>query len=133
MSCRQFIPAGLPRTITVDLTGKLPTGARRIRIVTNLQIYWDQALVDNGPDHPDSVRTTELPLSAATLAFRGYPQQVEGTTTPGDLTYYYGTASMTGPFEPPLYRISRRKAPSPRLASACHSLFLSHHQVPSGS
>ena len=42
-------PAGLPRTITVDLTGKLPPGTRRIRITTNLQIYWDQVLVDNGP------------------------------------------------------------------------------------
>ncbi len=41
-------PAGLPRTITVDLSGKLPPGTRRIRIRTNLQIYWDQALVDNG-------------------------------------------------------------------------------------
>ena len=91
-------PAGLPRTITVDLTGKLPTGARRIRIVTNLQIYWDQLLVDNGPDHSDSVRTTELLLSAATLGFRGYPQQVDGATTPGDLTYHYETASETGPF-----------------------------------
>ena len=43
-------PAGLPRTIVVDLTGKLPPGARRIRMTTNLQIYWDQVLVDNGPD-----------------------------------------------------------------------------------
>ncbi len=42
-------PAGLPRTITVDLTGKLPAGAQKIRITINLQIYWDQVLVDNGP------------------------------------------------------------------------------------
>src|SRR5581483_635311 len=31
-------PAGLPRTITVDLSGKLPAGTKRIRITTNLQI-----------------------------------------------------------------------------------------------
>ena len=43
-------PAGLPRTIVVDLTGKLPAGARRIRITTNLQIYWDRVRVDNGPE-----------------------------------------------------------------------------------
>ena len=41
-------PAGLPRTIVVDLTGKLPAGTRKIRISTNLQIYWDQILLDNG-------------------------------------------------------------------------------------
>ena len=40
-------PAGLPRTIVVDLTGKLPAESHRISLVTNLQIYWDQVLVDN--------------------------------------------------------------------------------------
>jgi tetratricopeptide (TPR) repeat protein len=90
-------PAGLPRTITVDLTGKLPAGTRRIRISTNLQIYWDQVLVDNGPEHDNQVRTTELPLAQATLGFRGYPRQVDGET-PGDLTYHYEQASTTGPF-----------------------------------
>ena len=43
-------PAGLPRTIVVDLTGKLPPGTRKIRITTNLQIYWDRVRVDNGPE-----------------------------------------------------------------------------------
>ncbi len=90
-------PAGLPRTIVVDLTGKLPEGTRRIRITTNLQIYWDQVLIDNGPDFPNRVRKTELPLASAQLAFRGYPQQLDGKT-PGDLTYNYNHISQTGPF-----------------------------------
>ena len=90
-------PAGLPRTIVVDLTGKLPAGARKIRITTNLQIYWDRARVDNGPDVADQVRRTEVPLAMAHLAFRGYPQQIEGKT-PGDLTYNYDRISATGPF-----------------------------------
>ncbi len=91
-------PAGLPRTIVVDLTGKLPTGVRRIRMTTNLQIYWDQVLVDNGPEASREARQTELPLGMAHLAFRGYPQQVEGAT-PGDLTYHYDRISATGPFQ----------------------------------
>ena len=90
-------PAGLPRTITVDLTDKLLAGARKIRITSNLQIYWDQVLVDNGPPRENDIRTTELPLAKATLGFRGYPRQVDGQN-PGDLTYYYGEASATGPF-----------------------------------
>ena len=89
-------PAGLPRTIVVDLTGKLPTGTRRIRIFSNLQIYWDQVLVDNGPDNR-TIHQTELPLASASLAFRGYPRQVDGTT-PGDLNYHYERVSQTGPF-----------------------------------
>jgi tetratricopeptide (TPR) repeat protein len=39
-------PAGAPRTMTADLTGKLPKGTRKIRITTNLQIYWDSLLID---------------------------------------------------------------------------------------
>jgi ASPIC and UnbV/FG-GAP-like repeat len=90
-------PAGLPRTITVDLTGKLSPGTRRLRIVTNLQIYWDQILVDNGPDRFGEIHPTESPLVLSTLKFRGYPQQIE-LKSPGDLTYRYDRISATGPF-----------------------------------
>ena len=38
-------PAGGARTMTADLTGKLPSGTRRVRIWTNLQIYWDNVLI----------------------------------------------------------------------------------------
>jgi tetratricopeptide (TPR) repeat protein len=89
-------PAGLERTIVVDLSGKLPDGARHIRLVTNLEIYWDQVLIDN---HAEAeTRTTEIPLSLATLHFRGYPKQMEGAS-PGDLDYDYDRVSLTGPFQ----------------------------------
>ncbi|HEY3973447.1 MAG TPA: FG-GAP-like repeat-containing protein [Candidatus Sulfotelmatobacter sp.] len=39
-------PAGGPRTMTADLTGKLPPGTRKIRMTTNLQVYWDSILID---------------------------------------------------------------------------------------
>jgi tetratricopeptide (TPR) repeat protein len=90
-------PAGLPRTIVTDLTGRVPLGARRIRITTNLQIYWDQILVSNEADQPGLVKETEVPLALASLGFRGYPRQIDGAT-PGDLTYHYNEASATGPF-----------------------------------
>ncbi len=91
------LEAGLPRTIVADLTGKLPEGTRRIRIKTNLQIYWDQILIDNGPDRGNQIRQTEMPLSLAKVAFHGYPEQIEGATH-GDLTYNYENVSATGPF-----------------------------------
>jgi Flp pilus assembly protein TadD len=91
-------PAGLQRTIVVDLSGKLPRGSHRIRIVTNLQIYWDQVLVDNGPDRTRAVHEMEVPLAHATLRFHGYPRQVEGAS-PGDLNYNYDEVSLTGPFQ----------------------------------
>ncbi len=89
-------PAGLERTIVVNLTGKLPAGAHRIRLVTNLEIYWDQVLVDQSSGA--QAETTELPLATATLHFRGYPKQIDGAS-PGDLDYDYDRVSLTGPFQ----------------------------------
>jgi hypothetical protein len=89
-------PAGLERTIVVDLTGKLPAGAHKIRLMTNLEIYWDQVLIDNHAD-ADS-KTTEVPLATATLHFRGYPKQID-LASPGDLDYNYDRVSLTGPFQ----------------------------------
>ncbi len=89
-------PAGLERTIVVDLTGKLPTGTRKIRLVSNLEIYWDQVLIDNNAEAQN--RTTEVPLALATERFRGYPTQIDGKS-PGDLDYDYDRVSLTGPFQ----------------------------------
>ncbi len=80
----------------MDLTGKLPPGTRRIRLMTNLQIYWDQVLIDQSEGA--QTRTTEVPLVSAALDFRGYPKQIEGTS-PGDLNYDYNLVSLSGPFQ----------------------------------
>jgi Tfp pilus assembly protein PilF len=90
-------PAGLERTIVVDLSGQLPSGAHRLRIVTNLQVYWDQVLIDNAPADPTRVHELEIPLAKATLRFHGYPKQIEGKSS-GDLNYNYDEVSLTGPF-----------------------------------
>jgi hypothetical protein len=89
-------PAGLQRTIVVDLSGKLPAGTRKIRLVSNLEIFWDQVLIDNSAEA--QTRTTDLPLTLATERFRGYPTQIEGKS-PGDLDYDYDRVSLTGPFQ----------------------------------
>ena len=89
-------PAGLERTIVVDLTGKIPAGVRRIRLMTNLEIFWDQVLVDQSSGA--EARTTEAPMAQATLHFRGYPKQIEGASS-GDLDYDYNRVSLTGPFQ----------------------------------
>ena len=89
-------PAGLERTIVVDLTGKLPAGAQRIRLMSNLEIFWDQVLIDQSSDA--EAHTAEVPLATATLHFRGYPRQIEGPS-PGDLDYDYDRVSLTGPFQ----------------------------------
>jgi tetratricopeptide (TPR) repeat protein len=89
-------PAGLERTIVVDLTRKLPAGTRRIRLMSNLEIYWDQVLIDNNAEA--ETRATEVPMVLATERFRGYPTQID-LKSPGDLDYDYDRVSLTGPFQ----------------------------------
>ncbi len=92
-------PAGLPRTIVVDLTGRLPQGATRIRITTDLQIYWDQVLIDDTPSKGD-VHIHALPLAGADLQFRGYPKAIAGAHS-GDIRYDYARVSKTAPYTRP--------------------------------
>jgi hypothetical protein len=89
-------PAGLARTMVTDLTGKLPPGTRRIRIVNNLKIYWDAIRIDQTSDPKDS-RVSEVPLAAAALEFLGYPREIR-LTPASDTTYSYSQRSMTGPY-----------------------------------
>ena len=90
-------PAGLLRTMVADLSGKLPPGTRRIRIWTNLKIYWDQVLIDTMPDGAIPVTRTEVPLVAASLSRRGYPREILGTPA-ADIRYDFNVVSQSGPY-----------------------------------
>jgi len=92
-------PAGGARTMTADLTGRLPMGTKRIRICTNLQIYWDNILVDRTPQET-LVRLTPVPLTRADLSFHGFPLKIEGQPA-GNVQYIYEKASPTGPYTRP--------------------------------
>jgi tetratricopeptide (TPR) repeat protein len=89
-------PAGLERTMITDLTGKLPPGTRRIRIVSNLKIYWDAIRIDQTPDVRE-IRAAEVPLRRASLEFLGYPREIR-LTPASDTTYSFTNRSMTGPY-----------------------------------
>jgi cytochrome c-type biogenesis protein CcmH/NrfG len=92
-------PAGGPRTMTADLTGKLPLGTQKIRITTNLQIYWDSILIDRAAQDA-GVRLTQVPLARADLGYHGYPLKIEGMP-PGNVQYIYEKVSATGPYTRP--------------------------------
>ena len=89
-------PAGLERTMVADLTGKLPAGMRRIRIVNNLKIYWDMVRIDQTAKVQD-VRVAQVPLAKAALDFVGYPRETRLKPT-SDTIYSYSHRSMTGPY-----------------------------------
>jgi tetratricopeptide (TPR) repeat protein len=92
-------PAGGPRTMTADLTGKLPLGTRRIRITTNLQIYWDSILISRTTQNHNA-RLTPVPLTRADLDFHGFPLKIEDQP-PGNVKYIYEKVSATGPYTRP--------------------------------
>jgi tetratricopeptide (TPR) repeat protein len=89
-------PAGLPKTITADLSDKLPVGTTRIRITTNLQIYWDNILIDRSEPN-EHFKLTSIPLTKANLDYHGYPRQIEDQP-PGNVKYVYEQVSRTGPY-----------------------------------
>jgi len=65
------IPAGKPKTIVVDLTGKFLSASREIRIVTNLCLYWDEIFLSDNPETPEA-KLTSLEMESAELRFRGF-------------------------------------------------------------
>jgi len=89
-------PMGKDKTMVIDLTGKFLTRDHRVRIRTNMEIYWDHIFfaakmsswkepfnvkhragfkkdssgMTNASEHP--IRQTMLPLLAADLHYRGF-------------------------------------------------------------
>jgi hypothetical protein len=68
-------PAGLPRLMMLDVTGKLGGGRSVLRLRTNLEVYWDQAFVapvlkrvgSSGGTGDGALRVTRLEIDSASL------------------------------------------------------------------
>ena len=98
------MPDGKPKTIAVDLSGKFLTASRRIRIVTNLCVYWDEIFLGEDASAPETV-ITAVPSSTADLHFRGFssvkidPERKQ----PETFTYADVTAASSWNSTPGLY------------------------------
>jgi hypothetical protein len=64
-------PAGKTKTMPVDLSGVLVRSDPRVRIRTNLALYWDR-IVYTADDPEPACEISPAPLVAAHLAFRGF-------------------------------------------------------------
>jgi DNA-binding SARP family transcriptional activator len=67
------MPAGKTKTILCDLSGKLPEGARRLRLTSTFEIRWDRIAMFDRIDLDDRKRHDLQPTSA-NLYFRGFPE-----------------------------------------------------------
>ena len=67
------MPAGKNKTILCDLAGKLPSGARRLRLTTTFELRWDRiALFERGS--AADLRQHDLLPSGAELRWRGFSE-----------------------------------------------------------
>lgn len=89
-------PEGKNKTILLDLTHIFrPNTPRRVRLRTNLEIYWDFIGYATGlPQTP--LQTHRLALSAADLHYRGFSQTHQANASSPELPDY-GTLAATGP------------------------------------
>jgi len=67
-------PAGIQHMMTLEVTGKIRPGDRRIRISSNMELYWDRIFL---AEHLGAsvVATKEVSVRSANLHFRGYPRE----------------------------------------------------------
>ncbi len=64
-------PMGKDKMVIVDLSGKFLTEDHRIRILTNMEIYWDYIFFQEGKSEAP-VKTTFLDPVSANLHYRGF-------------------------------------------------------------
>ena len=81
-------PAGRNKTCLIDLTGLFKPGeTRRLRLSTNLEIYWDQIQWAQGlPNAP--LKITRLAPSYANLHYRGYSTVNEANASSPEIPDY---------------------------------------------
>ncbi|MEK7710839.1 MAG: hypothetical protein AAB341_02990, partial [Planctomycetota bacterium] len=95
------MPAGKTKTILCDLTGKLPAGARRLRLNNTFEIRWDRAALFERRTLPPE-RVIELPLAAADLQWRGFSEiksRAEGHPTTPDYDVVFANPPWRGTLE----------------------------------
>jgi len=66
-------PKGKNKTMIIDLTDKFITNEYRVRIRTNMQIYWNHIFIANDVSASE-FNTTELPPIYADLHYRGFSE-----------------------------------------------------------
>ncbi len=89
------LPAGKNKRMLIPLKGLFePFGPRRLRLRTNLEIYWDRISWVEAPSGA-SIQMTRLPASKATLHHRGYSVVERASRSAPELPRY-GTLQGIG-------------------------------------
>jgi tetratricopeptide (TPR) repeat protein len=85
-------PMGKDKTVVVGLEGKFLSDQRKVRILTNMEIYWDHIFYGY-QDQSVRTRTTELIPVRADLHYRGYSRMFRKGGLYGPHWFDYGNIS----------------------------------------
>ncbi len=85
-------PMGKDKTIIVDLTGKFLSKDTRIRVRTNMEIYWDQIYFSNS-DINAPINSTVLNPEMSNLHYRGFSRTYKKGGRYGPHWFDYSTVS----------------------------------------
>lgn len=82
-------PAGIRHMMTLDVTGRVLPSDRRIRISSNMELYWDRIFMASILEMP-RLLVQEVSVKNTNLHFLGYPRQYSPDGRHPDL-YDYGS------------------------------------------
>lgn len=91
-------PAGFPRVMTYDLTGKVSRETPRLRIRGNFEVYWDKVWLGRTLDVAAATRSTVLAAERADFRWVGYPREFSPDGRIPRI-YDYGTMDPTMPWK----------------------------------
>jgi hypothetical protein len=91
------MPAGKPKTISVPL--KFLSASRKLRIVTDLCVYWDEIFLSEGAPAFDG-RVATVPQVQADLHFRGFSEARIDRERKQPDTFFYGKVSPASFWNP---------------------------------
>jgi hypothetical protein len=90
------VPGGMARWMTIDLTGQLPPGSCKLRLTTNLELYYDAIFLAR-PARTDRLTVRRLPLQEAGLRRIGFAREYSPDGRE-PLIYDYHLTDATAPF-----------------------------------
>ncbi|HEX4167344.1 MAG TPA: FG-GAP-like repeat-containing protein [Bryobacteraceae bacterium] len=94
------VPAGREKTVVLDLTNVFQPGApRRLRLRTNLEIYWDRLSWATGIS-AENMHGQELTLTNAALSHRGYSRIEQGGSYSPEVPVYQELAASDKKWQP---------------------------------
>lgn len=102
------IPSGKDKTVVADLSGRVPPDAQRLRVRSNLALYWDRIAIDTQAA-PEQVATQQLGMNLARLRFRGFSafEHVSAAQMPQPERFVYHAMRFAAPWNPLIGRYTR--------------------------